>query len=265
LECPERALITTPPIANACLDKNGDGVPEQCEQLTHTCRDTNADATPDMFARDSDGDGVADQVDVSPLTVLGASTAFSRTNPFQLKVENLNLRARPMPLRAGRFQLRPKNPKHLTYALNVLDWPGGDESGQVQRHTGNDSTFAKNLTPAQIEATPALNGDLRLIPMLEIELSGNNVPPPMTTTVKTQVQLQGVDTSWAVRRHRCPSRRGYRHVELLTVALMSLSPKFDGSPTLSRLDYHLALRADGGTLAYSLVRNQTPTRLLIRW
>ena len=97
------------------------------------------------------------------------------------------------------FQLRPTNPKHLTYALNVLDWPSGDENGQVQRRTGNDSTFADSMTPAQVEADPrAQNGDMRLIPMLEIELSGNNIPLPMTTTLKTQVTLQGVDTSWPV-------------------------------------------------------------------
>lgn len=267
LECPERALITTPPVANACLDTNGDGVPEQCEQLTHTCRDTNADATPDMFARDSDGDGVADQVDVSPLTVLGASTAFSRTNPFQLKVENLN----PItgttnayyPVLVD-FQLRPKNPKHLTYALNVLDWPGGDESGQVQRHAGNDSTFAKNLTPAQIEADPrSLSGDLRLIPMLEIELSGNNIPLPMTTTVKTQVQLQGVDTSWAATTTP-PSFTTWLSgtLNFLQVGTsVNITKQFDGSPTLSRLDIYTGTCADGGTLAYSLSANQTPNTL----
>ena len=119
-----------PQIANACLDTNGDGVPENCSQLQATCRDTNADATPDMFALDSDGDGVPDKLDLAPTTVLGKATPFTRDNPFQLLVNNLS----PVTGTTNTYypvlvdiQLRPANPKHLTYALNVLDWPSGDE------------------------------------------------------------------------------------------------------------------------------------------
>ena len=97
------------------------------------------------------------------------------------------------------FQLRPADPKHLTYVMNVLDWPSGDEQGQIQRRTGNEATFADSMSSAERAADPrAQNGDVRLVPMLEVELSGANLPLPFTTAMQTSVQLQGVDTSWPV-------------------------------------------------------------------
>ena len=151
------------------------------------------------------------------------------------------------------FQLRPTNPKHLTYALNVLDWPSGDENGQVQRRTGNDSTFADSMTPAQVEADPrAQNGDMRLIPMLEIELSGNtqSVPLPMTTTVRTHVALQGVDTSWPVSTTP-PSFTTWLSGTLNFAQAgsnVNVNVQLDGTPTLQWLNIYTGTCSAGGDL-----------------
>ncbi|MBN1887137.1 MAG: thrombospondin type 3 repeat-containing protein, partial [Thermoflexales bacterium] len=183
VECPERRTV--------------DGV---APALDTACRDTDGDGTPDLFDLDSDGDGVPDQADLSPFSVLGQAAPFSRANPFQWNASNFALKSGTTyyPVVAD-FQLRPVNPKHLTYVLNVLDWPSGDEQGQIQRRTGNDATFAEaqDMSAAERAADPrAQNGDVRLVPMLEVELSGANLPLPYTTAMQTSVQLQGVDASW---------------------------------------------------------------------
>ena len=183
-------------------DSDGDGRPDgvECPERLNIdvdgavdpatpCADTDGDGVPDLFDRDSDGDGVPDSIDLSPLTSRGQETPFDRTAPFQLLVNNLQ----PRPDGEGGyfptlvdFQLRPENPEHLTYAMNVLDWPSGDEKGQIQRFRSNDSTFADAMTPEEGGADPrAANGDLRLIPMLEIEMSGPNLPLPLTTARTT--------------------------------------------------------------------------------
>ncbi len=181
LECPERATRT-------------DGTtPDRATP----CRDTDDDGTPDLFDLDSDGDGVPDKIDLSPETVLGNTTPFTRTNPFNLMVNNLASKpGQPdqyYPVLVD-FQLRPVNPEHLTYALNVLDWPSGDEDGQIMRRRGNDSTFADVMSEQNRKADPRLqNGDMRLIPMLEVQMSGGASLPLAFTNPRTSLQLQGED------------------------------------------------------------------------
>jgi type II secretory pathway pseudopilin PulG/subtilisin-like proprotein convertase family protein len=145
LECPEQAR----PDENS-LSPHG------------ICRDTNGDGTPDVFDRDNDNDGVPDRVDTSPFVKMdNDGNPFTADDPLLLKVDDLQA---DKPVFVD-FQIRPTNPDHLWYAMNVLDWPSGDEQGQVQRRSGNDSTFA------DAEENPshnASNGDMRLVPMLEI-------------------------------------------------------------------------------------------------
>src|SRR3712207_4970889 len=62
------------------------------------------------------------------------------------------------------FQLRPTNPDHLWYSQNVLDWPSNDRQGQIQRV--HESTFGSSGELA--------DGDMRLMPMLEIEIPYEN-------------------------------------------------------------------------------------------
>ncbi len=125
------------------------------------CRDTDKDGVPDVWDEDSDNDGVPDAQDLGPTTVIGepnptgAVRGFANQT-FDLKLENQTAN-KPILVE---FQLRPVMTTHLWYSLNVLDWPGGDRDGQVQRVF--DTKFGASGKDA--------NGDMRLIPMLEIEI-----------------------------------------------------------------------------------------------
>ncbi|MGD8969122.1 MAG: hypothetical protein PVI07_16565, partial [Anaerolineae bacterium] len=181
LECPERATSL-------------DGTTPDPGTL---CRDTDDDGTPDLFDLDSDDDGVPDRIDLSPETVLGNTAPFSRTNAFNLTVKKLNSKPghpdQYYPVLVD-FQLRPANLEHLTYAMNVLDWPSGDEDGQIMRRRGNDSTFADLVSEEDLRGDPRpRNGDMRLIPMLEIQMSGGSRLPLTFINPRTTVQLQGED------------------------------------------------------------------------
>ncbi len=165
-------------------DTDGDGVidgvecPERFNQLqpSELCRDTDGDGTPDIFDTDNDDDGVPDSIDISPQSQQGT---FSVNKPFTFKIESNQVNA---PIVVD-VQLRPTNLVHLSYAQNVLDWPMGDEKGQIQRQKDNAATFADlpGVTPEQRNADPTMtNGDIRLLPMLEVEMSGIPLPLPMT-------------------------------------------------------------------------------------
>ncbi len=141
------------------------------------CADTDSDGTPDLFDRDDDGDGVPDLIDLSPYNVEdNDGNYFDQNHPLLLTIDGLN---------AGEpafvdFQVRPENEDHLWHALNVLDWPGNDEEGQIQRKKGNNSTFEDVAAAGQAVAANASNGDMRLIPMLEIEMTGDVIPLQFT-------------------------------------------------------------------------------------
>lgn len=155
-------------------DTNNDGLGDGQEWNTGRAEgdpppDLDGDGTPDLFDRDNDGDGVPDGLDLSPH--YKGDTVFTPDKPFQLILDGLQ---------AGyptfvEFQLRPTNPDHLWYAFNVLDWPQGDVQGQIQDQDG--ATFYDlDTTTAR---SPNDNGDVKLVPMLEIRISGepDNLPP----------------------------------------------------------------------------------------
>ncbi|MFN8497212.1 MAG: LamG-like jellyroll fold domain-containing protein [Anaerolineae bacterium] len=153
------------------------------------CRATQSATTPDVFNRDSDGDGVPDSIDLSPTRALGVAAPYSDTHPLVFNVGHIGTDAggRAWPLLVD-FQLRPTNPDHLGFALSVLDWPSNDTEGQVQRV--KDTTFADHLTPQQVAADPnSRNGDLRLLPMLELRMAGDGMALPLTTTLQTSIAL----------------------------------------------------------------------------
>ncbi len=161
----------TDPLA---LDSNDDGLGDGHEWNADRGEgedppDTDGDGTPDLFDRDNDGDGVPDDLDLSPY--YKGNTTFTEDEPFQLIVDDLQ---------AGvptfvEFQLRPTDPDHLWYAMNVLDWPEGDLQGQIQDADGATFYDVDN----SLDRSPNDNGDVKLVPMLEIKISGepDNLPP----------------------------------------------------------------------------------------
>lgn len=157
------------------LDTNDDGVDDGREWnqpgTVHATWDLDGDGVPDLFDRDDDDDLVPDQHDISPRQSTSSTITFDGDNPFSLVINGLT----PQEPAYVEFQLRPKNPDHLWYAFNVLDWPEGDTEGNVQDWDG--ATFY-DLDPS-LSRSPNDNGDLKLVPMLEIRISGSttNLPP----------------------------------------------------------------------------------------
>lgn len=191
VECHERVRI--------CKDRDrpNDGIQaNECVAVTaHPCSDTDGDGVPDLFDDDNDGDGVSDRVDLSPNSLVDRSgtrhdadnpSPFDRDHPFSLQVDGLTA---GLPVFVD-FQLRPTTDTHLSYAMNVLDWPGRDTEGQIQRV--KDTTFATtdNLGALNTQDPRSGNGDLQLIPMLEIEMGGDSVPLSLTVPA-IDVPVQG--------------------------------------------------------------------------
>ncbi|MCB0086451.1 MAG: hypothetical protein KDE54_00930 [Caldilineaceae bacterium] len=142
--------------------------------------DTNGNGIPDVWDEDNDGDGVRDNLDLSPYTSTQPdgpnARLFTEDTPLQLVLNDLMADQ----LVKVEFQVVPQNPDHLWYTQNVLDWPLGDKQGQVQDADG--ATFfdvGQDLPPS-----PNANGDMRLVPMLEIQMAANtaNLPPSQLCT-----------------------------------------------------------------------------------
>jgi len=156
------------------IDSNKDGIADLQEfdnDGNNIADDTDADGLPDVFDPDNDNDGVPDDKDIAPFTK--STTIFTDTNPLQLTLNGLQ---------AGKttfvdFQIRPQTPSHLWFAFNVLDWPQ-DADGQVRDIDGK--TFADLGGSGAADA----NGDMRLIPMLEIRVPnfGAHLPPQAALT-----------------------------------------------------------------------------------
>ncbi len=122
-------------------------------------RDTDNDGTPDIFDNDNDNDGVPNTLDLSPNRSLD-----------QRAVLNFSITSLQTGLPAlVDFQFRPATANHLWLAQNVLDWPE-DRQGSIQ--DGDSATFAS----ADPQSTDPLDsqGDMRLVPMLEIRASTAN-------------------------------------------------------------------------------------------
>ncbi len=161
-----------PPTQNSNNDGLNDGAEcaekavdeDELSPEDNACEDSDGDNTPDIFDHDNDDDLVPDRVDISPFTVVFQEdgSPFDSQNPLQIQVDALQS---DLPVFLD-IQLRPQDEDHIWYALNVLDWPSGDEDGQIMRQAGNHSTFEDVDDPAD----NASNGDMRLIPMLEIQI-----------------------------------------------------------------------------------------------
>lgn len=159
------------------VDSNKDGIGDGSEWnragSAHATWDLDGDGTPDLFELDNDNDGVPDKLDISPFQA--NDTVFGDQNPFSLSLTGLQ----PNNYTLVDLQIRPTNPNHLRYAYNVLDWPKGDFKGQVQDVDGK-SFYA--VDPST-NPSPNDNGDLKLVPMLEMRVSGSPSGLPLTSTI----------------------------------------------------------------------------------
>ncbi len=148
-------------------DTNGDGLPDglECSIVSNAldCPNSDGDSEPDVFDWDNDNDLVPDSVDLAPRRSIGDITNGLADDTFNLSIDNLEHNK----ITYVDFQLRPTDPDHLWYAFNPLDWPDEDTAGQVTRVF--DSTFADSHT-GTIKDPRNDNGDMRLVPMLEIEI-----------------------------------------------------------------------------------------------
>ena len=134
--------------------------------------DTDGDGTPNILDLDFDGDGVANTIDLSPFRA--SATTFGENNPASFIVKGVQ-QNKPTTVE---FQIRPTALTHLSYAFNVLDWPS-DNQGQLQRDPKSAvKTFfdmcSLGPNPQNCRMSPDDNGNIRLVPMLEIRVPGSN-------------------------------------------------------------------------------------------
>lgn len=147
--------------------------------LSSLCPDTDGDGTPDAFDLDNDNDGVTDMIDSAPDRAIGGgrgqvgpNRVLGKPHPSDMPIQGFKNQTFDFTLEGmGRnqpffvdFQVRPVNPDHLWYTMNVLDWPTYDREGNVMRV--KDTTFGASGKDA--------NGDMRLMPYLEIEIPYQN-------------------------------------------------------------------------------------------
>ncbi|MCJ7550915.1 MAG: hypothetical protein MUQ30_14680, partial [Anaerolineae bacterium] len=164
-------------------DTNHDGISDtsECYGLTSlnlggaqsACPDTDGDGDPDPFDVDDDGDGVPDNVDLARTTAVGGiRDGAGSVTGLEDGALDLDLTWSAGSVDAPVFvdlQYRPTDPDHLWYSLSVLDWPAGDRDGQIKRVL--DTTFEDANAALGHDSGPKDDeGDMRLIPMLEIEI-----------------------------------------------------------------------------------------------
>ena len=123
-------------------DSNKDGMPDYYE-VTDVDLDMDNDGFPNQWDLDNDGDGVPDSQDLSP---------FSKTDTRENFTFNIQREGKPTYID---FQLRPKNPNHLTLPTGGWDWPK-DTEGSIKDLDGSKQ-------------------DIHIVPMLELTL--NEAPP----------------------------------------------------------------------------------------
>jgi hypothetical protein len=158
-------------------DSNSDGQGDALEwgfnadgSRRSTPLDSDSDGLPDLFDPDNDNDGVPDNKDIAIFSK--GTTSYTEAAPLLLTLNDLTANKPTF----VEFQLRPANIQHLWYAFNLLDWPQ-DSLGQVRDVDG--ATYADYAASAGRTAGPTeANGDMKIIPMLEIRMpdAGVNLP-----------------------------------------------------------------------------------------
>jgi hypothetical protein len=178
-------------------DSNGDGISDRPEWGINadgspraTPLDTDGDGIPDLFDHDNDGDGVPDNKDLAPFAK--GAVAYTDAAPLQLVINNLTANKPTF----VEFQIRPLNAQQLWYAFNVLDWPQ-DGAGQMRDVDGR--TYADVAVGRMVDASEA-NGDLKLIPMLEIRMPTANAQlPPQSDLTPFNISVNNFTSDAATK------------------------------------------------------------------
>ncbi|MFZ0548411.1 MAG: thrombospondin type 3 repeat-containing protein, partial [Candidatus Promineifilaceae bacterium] len=234
-------------------DTNGDGMVDsgECDlfsgsgvlDLAAACGDLDNDGTPDFADPDNDGDGVPDKDDLSPNNA--GNTFYDKDNPFLFSIDNFT---EDQPILVD-IQLQPAAPEHLDYYNQVLDWPYDDE-GQIQRHL--DTTWATtNNSQYRSDAANAANGDIRLVPMLEVRMpytSGHYANLPVNSTYAGMNRPLGVPVDdWLDSDVTAPYSMSIDDLDLATgdlVAYVPLSLVTDDNDTPIAYTTRLIYRPD---------------------
>jgi Concanavalin A-like lectin/glucanases superfamily/Bacterial TSP3 repeat/Bacterial Ig-like domain len=247
VECPALVDIAEP---------TADDIRAQC--------DSDKDGIPNLFESDNDNDGVPDRVDLSPDESMDrngvrtgqatADTAFDSAHPFTLTVQSLQ---EDWPVLVD-LQMRPVTPTRLSYAMNVLDWPVGDVDGQIQH--GADSTFQDSTNDALDNPNDEAggHGDMRLVPLLEIVMTGAQIPlkltePAATVTVGKDTPFESTVALKPAANNPAYTDFTFTHPEgaslelhlgtCASLGILLISPPFEG--TSSTYPYRLTQLADG--------------------
>ena len=139
--------------------------------------DANSDGTPDLFDRDIDGDGVPNNLDQSPLPQ--QRTTFAAGSPMELVVNNYA----PGDYIYAEFQLRPTNPESSVVRLQRPRLAAGRphrpdparREPNLQYKTFYDVCLQSGRSDCKM--SPDANGDIKLVPMLEIEAPAQQCEP----------------------------------------------------------------------------------------
>ena len=180
------------------VDSNNDGLGDAQEWTPPGTpiapMDTDGDGIPDLFDLDNDNDNVPDKLDLSPFSP--GTTTFSDDVPLDLSISTAEGSASFV-----EYQVRPTNPDHLWYAFNVLDWPSGDYLGQMKDADGLPfSSVDPSLPPL-----PNANGDIKLVPMLEIRMDSRLGNWAHGTEMDNYgIIIRGLDETWTERAAYLP-------------------------------------------------------------
>jgi len=184
------------------------------------CPDTDGDGLPDVFDDDNDNDDVPDREDLSPFST--STLFYGEETPLSLSISNLAL---DKPVFVD-FQLRPANDTNLTLYNHVLDWPAQDGDGQIQRVL--DTTWADTGNLAlRSNAANAGNGDIRLVPMLEITMpyaDGHYANLPITTTAPADRVLGVSVDEWVDSAELAPHGISVSDLDVDAGSLTALLP-----------------------------------------
>ncbi|MFW9808216.1 MAG: hypothetical protein ACFFE6_02440, partial [Candidatus Thorarchaeota archaeon] len=124
-------------------DTNFDGIPDNHELFGSISQDIDNDNIVNGWDFDNDGDGVEDNVDLSP---------FTSTDCFEEMSFDIETNGNPMYMT---FQLVPDDPAHLSLISQTWDWPYDIQGNMMDVHRQPDS-------------------DVFIVPMLQLSVS--NLP-----------------------------------------------------------------------------------------